>query len=140
MAAGLATLKYIRENDLSTHAEVMGRRLMRHLLQIQKCTRSIGEVRGRGLMIGAEIIDADGKPDALGSQPAYPALARQIQAQCLHRGLIIEIGGRHGTVVRFLPPLIVTPADIDAIAGIFECAVKAAETLQGAGLTTGACA
>lgn len=140
MAAGLATLKYIRENDLSTHAEVMGRRLMRHLREIQRCTRSIGEVRGRGLMIGAEIIDPDGTPDALGSHPAHPALARHIQAQCLHRGLIIEIGGRHSTVVRFLPPLIVTPADLDAIAGIFECAVKAAEDRQRAPLATGACA
>jgi diaminobutyrate-2-oxoglutarate transaminase len=140
MAAGLATLRHIRENELPTHAEAMGQRLMSHLREIQRLTCSIGEVRGRGLMIGVEIVNTEKAPDGLGSYPAHPTLARLIQAQCLHRGLIVEIGGRHGSVVRFLPPLIVTPKDIDSIAGIFECAINAAENLQEARVTAGACA
>lgn len=140
MAAGLATLRHIRESDLPVHAETMGQRLMSHLREIQRRTRSIGEVRGRGLMIGVEIVDTDKVPDALGSYPAHPTLARLIQAQCLHRGLILEIGGRHGSIVRFLPPLIVMPEDIDAVAGIFECAIKAAENLHGTRVTAGVCA
>jgi diaminobutyrate-2-oxoglutarate transaminase len=53
-------------------------------------------------------------------------LARKIQAQCLRRGLIVELGGRQGGVVRFLPPLIVTADDVDRIALIFSDAVAAA--------------
>jgi diaminobutyrate-2-oxoglutarate transaminase len=53
-------------------------------------------------------------------------MARSIQTQALRRGLIVELGGRHDVVVRFLPPLIVTPEEIDKIADIFSDAVQAA--------------
>lgn len=132
MAAGLATLRYMVSEDLPAHAEAMGQRLQAHLGNLQRSSRSIAEVRGRGLMLGVEIVNTDAEPDRLGSYPADPALARQIQVQCLHRGLILEIGGRHGSVMRFLPPLIVTPEEIDAIAGIFHDAVKAAEGMRAA--------
>lgn len=132
MAAGLATLRYMVSEDIPAHAEAMGRRLKTHLCDLQRGSRSIADVRGRGLMLGVEIVNTDAAPDRIGSYPANPTLARQIQVQCLHRGLILEIGGRHGSVVRFLPPLIVTPQEIDAIAGIFREAVKAAECIGAA--------
>lgn len=126
MAAGIATLRFLRENDLPRHAQEMGDRLKAHLQEIQAGTPSIGEVRGRGLMLGVEIVDPAVEANHLGSRPHQPALARQIQAECLRRGLILELGGRHDCVVRFLPPLIVTPKQIDAIAEVFEAGVRAA--------------
>ena len=126
MAAGLATLEVIRRERLPEHAEAVGAYLVERLRAIQAETGLIGDVRGRGLMIGAEVVDPDGRPDALGHPPQDGRTAEAIQQHCLKRGLIIELGGRFGAVVRFLPPLIVTRADIDAICDIFADAVRAA--------------
>ncbi|MOA49286.1 diaminobutyrate--2-oxoglutarate aminotransferase [compost metagenome] len=49
-----------------------------------------------------------------------------MQRECLRRGLIIEVGGRHSSVLRFLPPLIVEAAQIDQIADVFARSVAAA--------------
>jgi len=78
-------------------------------------------------MLGVEVVDTDARPDARGTYPAAPELARRIQSQALRRGLILELGGRNGCVVRFLSPLIVTGEVIDLIASIFGEAVVAAE-------------
>ncbi|MEO1466031.1 MAG: aspartate aminotransferase family protein [Cyanobacteria bacterium J06633_1] len=127
MAAGSATLRYILENRLAEHSDVMGKRLSEYLRQIQNESCSMGEVRGRGLMIGVEIVNPSAEKDFRGNYPAYPQLATCIQAECLRRGLIIEIGGRFSSVVRFLPPLIITSEQIDSISEIFQASVKAAE-------------
>ncbi|WP_277621689.1 aspartate aminotransferase family protein [Cyanobacterium aponinum] len=118
MAAGTATLKYIMENQLVDSVKVLGDRLMQNLQQIQGNHPCIGDVRGRGLMVGVEIVNPHG------GKTAYPELARKIQKACLERGLILELGGRFGTVVRFLPPLIITADQIDAISEIFAQAVE----------------
>lgn len=126
MAAGSATLKVIQEHALHEHAEVMGERLAAHLREIAQRHPQLGDVRGRGLMLGVEVVDPDGPGDTLGRPPAAPALAARIQAECLKRGLILELGGRHGAVIRFLPPLIITAAQLDQVADIFAKAVVAA--------------
>lgn len=126
MAAGIATLRYIQEHQLTEHAQDMGDRLLTHLRQIQTEFPCLGDVRGRGLMVGVEVVDVNGTPNAQGSYPVHPALARQIQQECLRRGLILELGGRYGSVVRFLPPLIVTAEQIDRIGEIVCAAVQAA--------------
>lgn len=123
MATGAATLRFIEEHRLDRHAALMGERLLTHLHRIRQTAPCLGEVRGRGLMVGAEIVDVSDGADDLGAHPPCRELARRIQAECLRLGLIVELGGRQGSVVRFLPPLIVTAKDIDAIAAIFEAAL-----------------
>ncbi|KVU07437.1 aminotransferase class III-fold pyridoxal phosphate-dependent enzyme [Burkholderia ubonensis] len=54
------------------------------------------------------------------------ALAKAIKLNCLQNGLVIETGGRNGAVLRFLPPLIVSEADIHEILNRFEQAVETA--------------
>jgi diaminobutyrate-2-oxoglutarate transaminase len=78
-------------------------------------------------MIGVEIVNPKANANARGGYPQHPMMARQIQAECMRRGLILELGGRHNSVIRFLPPLIVTAEQIDSICEIFQAAVKAAE-------------
>ena len=68
-------------------------------------------------------MDGQGRTDALGLPLAAPALASAIQRKCFQKGLILELGGRHGAVVRFLPPLIITEVQVDIVAGIFAEAV-----------------
>jgi diaminobutyrate-2-oxoglutarate transaminase len=78
----------------------------------------IGDVRGRGLMLGMEIVDPQGALDVQGHPPVDTARAKAFQQACLKRGLIVELGGRFGATVRFLPPLIITEQEIDFVAQI----------------------
>ena len=127
MAAGIAALRYTLEYRLADCAVQLGNRLTTHLQQIQSEVSCIGEIRGRGLMIGVEIVNPHAQANARGCYPQHPLMSRQIQAECMRRGLILELGGRHNSVIRFLPPLIVTAEQIDSICEIFQAAVKAAE-------------
>lgn len=122
MAAGSATLRFIEAERLHENAQRAGQRLMAGLTQLQRDFPQIGDVRGRGLMVGAEIIDRDAPRNAHGQFQAAPAWARALQAQCLRHGLIVELGGRHGSVVRFLPPLIITERQVDLVVEIVACA------------------
>lgn len=126
MAAGLATLKFIKEHDVPGKVEKLGQHLRNHLNELKLDVNCIGDVRGRGLMVGVEIVNAKEKLDRLGHYPQYPELARRIQQECFHRGLILEVGGRHSSVMRFLPPLIVTQQQLNEIARLFSEAVHAA--------------
>ncbi|MDN4527538.1 aspartate aminotransferase family protein [Fictibacillus fluitans] len=126
MAAGTATLSFVKKQNLSAHAKRMGALLSERLGQIQSSYPQIGDVRGRGLMIGAEIVNSEGQKGKNGSLPAAPALASAIQRECFNRGLILEVGGRHGSVIRFLPPLIITEEQVLDVGWIFEQAIQAA--------------
>ncbi|MBP2477827.1 diaminobutyrate-2-oxoglutarate transaminase [Crossiella equi] len=130
MAAGAATLRHVTAEDLPARAAELGTRLLRELRSLQARTRCIGEVRGRGLMLGLEIVDPDTAPDRRGTRPAAPALAAAVREQCLRRGLILELGGRQDSVVRLLPPLVITDAEADTVLNRLAEAVAAAE--QGA--------
>jgi diaminobutyrate-2-oxoglutarate transaminase len=130
MTAGLATLRFIQSEDLPSHAEKMGQFFMHHLQELQHVHSFIGEVRGRGLMLGIEIIDPD-RLDPTGRPEAHPALARAIQKNCLAHGLIIELGGRHGAVMRLLPPLIITSEQVTRVCEILATAFAlTAQTLS----------
>ncbi|WP_295473023.1 aspartate aminotransferase family protein [uncultured Pseudomonas sp.] len=126
MAAGSAVIRYIEAHHLVQHAAEMGQRLRSHLLALQQRTPQLGDVRGLGLMLGVEVVDPAGQPDVQGHAPHDGALASRIQRECLKRGLILELGGRHSSVVRFLPPLIITAEQVDQVARIFARAVESA--------------
>ncbi|CRM12302.1 MULTISPECIES: aspartate aminotransferase family protein [Pseudomonas] len=126
MAAGSAVMRYLKEHDLAGHAAAMGERLAEHLRILQRDFPHLGDIRGRGLMLGVELVDPDGTPDTQGHPPVHRQLAPRVQRECLKRGLILELGGRHGSVVRFLPPLVITAAEVDRVAEIFGRALTAA--------------
>ncbi len=100
-AAALAVLAELAERDLLTNAAVMGERLMAGLRAIT--SQRVREVRGRGLMVGMELKERVGP----------------VVAGLRERGLLAVAAG--ATVVRFLPPLIVQPAEVDrAVALVAE--------------------
>ncbi|MFD9033983.1 diaminobutyrate--2-oxoglutarate transaminase family protein [Streptomyces sp. NPDC059567] len=130
MAAGAATLAYVRENRLADRAATLGARMLGRLQGLAAAHPCIGDVRGRGLMIGVELVDPDATdPGDLGATapPADPALATAVQRECLDRGLIVELGGRHSGVVRLLPPLTLTDEQAEAVLDRFADALAAAE-------------
>ncbi|WP_434674250.1 diaminobutyrate--2-oxoglutarate transaminase [Pseudomonas sp. R1-15] len=122
MAAGAATLRHIISEHLSAHAEVMGQRLMEQVRQLQGDYPCLGQVRGRGLMVGVEVVSDT--PSDTRVPAADTALAQAIQRQCLRLGVILELGGRHGAVVRFLPPLIIQAEEIDVLVELFRVALN----------------
>ncbi|GGX30946.1 diaminobutyrate--2-oxoglutarate transaminase family protein [Streptomyces chryseus] len=141
MAAGAATLAYVRENRLAERAAVLGARMTGRLQGLAADHPCIGDVRGRGLMIGVELVDPEADPDGAGRRtgredgvrtstgvpPAAPALAAAVQQECLERGLIVELGGRHSSVVRLLPPLTLTDEQATAVLDRLADALSAAE-------------
>ena len=121
MVAGQATMRVIKRDCLDRCARTKGRIFRDGLLKIAEHFSFIGDVRGRGLMIGAEIV----KHNAVcGIAPPDGALAKAIKLSCLDSGLIIETGGRDSAVLRFLPPLIISEADIGEILNRFEQACR----------------
>lgn len=125
MAAGEATIAYVLENDLDDHAGEMGTRLRDHLEATAERFGAVGDVRGRGLMLGVEFIDPDATWQGAGPHAPASDFAAAVQAECFDRGLIIELGGRGSATARFLPPLIVSNGQVDEIAAIFDEAVAA---------------
>jgi diaminobutyrate-2-oxoglutarate transaminase len=102
-AAGNAAIEFMVEYDLAGYVADLGESVLGWLKEIEPNSRIIGEARGRGLMLGVELVK-----DKATKGPA-PELARQVRTQCHRRGLLIEIGGHYFNVARFLPPLVVTP-------------------------------
>lgn len=105
-AAGLATIRHVRANDLQSNAQRMGARLREGLSSGIGDVSWIGEVRGRGLMLAIETVHDDSiHPD--------PAKAVAIAEGCKERGLLVGKGGLYGNVVRIAPMLNVTENEID---------------------------
>jgi diaminobutyrate-2-oxoglutarate transaminase len=102
MAAGAAALEFALENDLPAHAGRLGELALSTLREAAGDLASVGEVRGRGLMIGIELVR-----DTHTKEP-WRELAGEVRRACCQRGLIIELGGHYGNVARFLPPLVLT--------------------------------
>ncbi|TDC66624.1 aminotransferase class III-fold pyridoxal phosphate-dependent enzyme [Micromonospora sp. KC207] len=127
MAAGTATLRYVAEAGLVQRAAEVGDRIMRELRTVQTRQPCIGQVRGRGLMIGVEIVRPDAESDARGARPAAPDIAREIRSQCLRRDLLVELGGRNDAVVRLLPPLTITDDEATTVVERLAEAIVAAE-------------
>jgi diaminobutyrate-2-oxoglutarate transaminase len=88
---------------------------------LEKDSPILGEVRGKGLMLGVEFVK-----DKATKEPA-PESARSVRSACHRRGLLIEIGGHYNNVARFLPPLVLTEELAQKGLAIFADTVKEVE-------------
>ena len=107
-AAALATLDLV-ENELAANAAARGTQLLEGLSALAERSPLIGDVRGRGLMIGFDLPDHD--------------TAAAIEQECFHRGLLVLTCGRRG--VRLAPPLVVGAEQCDIALGIIADACEA---------------
>ena len=115
-AAGLATLDVMREEKLPENAAQVGTYLMKQIQEMQSGNPSIGDVRGRGLMIGVEFVKSDGSgnPDAV---------KKIIQKGHEHSTLMIT-AGTNDDVVRLAPPLVLNYEQADEFLDVFSKCVS----------------
>ena len=117
-AAGMAVINVVEEEDLRGNAARMGARLMEGLWALAKSHLLIGDVRGRGLIVGVELVrDRDSR------EPASREAAR-LAYRCFELGLIVIYCGLYGNVIELTPPLTITAADVDKALAIFDEALS----------------
>ncbi|ELP70779.1 aspartate aminotransferase family protein [Streptomyces turgidiscabies] len=118
MAAGLANLNYLLEHDLQGNARRVGGLLIERLRAVAAQLPGVREVRGRGLMIGVELV----KP---GTDTADPETAAAVLEAAREEGLLLGKGGGHNTsALRIAPPLSLTVAEAEEGAAILERALR----------------
>jgi 4-aminobutyrate aminotransferase len=108
-AAGLASIMAIKEEGLISNAQRIGLRLINGLKDIAEKAPRVGDVRGRGLMIGIELVE-----DKATKRAAREA-ANKIKDDLFKKGLIVGTGGIRKNVVRILPPLVINDEDADIL-------------------------
>jgi 2,2-dialkylglycine decarboxylase (pyruvate) len=121
-AGGLAVLDVVEEEGLVDLAAERGRYLMHRLAELQAAHEQIGDVRGRGLLVGVELVT-----DRASKEPA-DALGSAVTDECLARGLSMNIvrSGKMANCLRLAPPLNVTEEEIDIAIEILDASVQAA--------------
>jgi len=112
--AALETIKVLRAG-LIQNAETVGNHLLDRLLALKDKYPLIGDVRGKGLMVGVELVR-----DRQTKERATTERDRIVQAM-FKRGVLILGAGRNA--LRFAPPLVITTAQIDSVLDVFEQAV-----------------
>ena len=105
--AGLAVLDYIEEHHLTENAYARGKQLRAGLRELARKHPIIGDVRGLGLMDGAEFVHADGSP--------APEELDNVLEALLDRGFIVGKNGAARNVLAFQPPLIITEENINEV-------------------------
>ena len=118
MRAGLRAMEYIEEHDLLAHARDLGEYIRDRLRRTD--ASCLGDVRGKGLFIGAEFDDTDRKSGA--------DIVSEIQTYCYRHGVIVWTAGRRGNVLRLLPPLVMTHAQAEIGLDIICSAIDEATT------------
>jgi 4-aminobutyrate aminotransferase len=116
-AAALATLDLV-QREYAANAAVVGDYFIDRLRALQRRFECIGDVRGKGLMIGAELISGprERQPDS--------ALCQRVLTRAFHNGLLLLSCGV--STLRFIPPLLVSRAQVDEATALLEVALTEA--------------
>lgn len=125
-AAGEESLNIIVDEDLPARAAYIERRIKDAFADMAKEHELIGDVRGRGVLLGIELVT-----DREKRTPA-DAIAQQIFRYCFDNGLIFQIRGARGlrNVIRLVPPMTTTDDEVDLAMSIIHDAVKAVERVK----------
>ncbi|MEU6643346.1 aspartate aminotransferase family protein [Saccharomonospora sp. NPDC046836] len=122
-AGAKATLDYLLDHDLQGNAAKLGDRLLAGLRDIGSRHAIVGDVRGKGLMVGVELV----RPG--GTDPNPPAAAAVLE-ETKARGLLVGKGGLHNNVIRLAPPMTLTD---DEARQALEILGEAISAVAGAG-------
>ena len=106
-AQGMAVLEVIEREKLQENSQTIGNRLLAGLNQLKEKYKLIGDVRGKGLLLGIELVK-----DQQSKEPAKEECA-QILETCKEMGLLLGKGGLWGQTIRFSPPMCINEQDAD---------------------------
>ncbi|MCP3903591.1 MAG: aspartate aminotransferase family protein [Planctomycetes bacterium] len=120
-AQGMATLDVLLDENVQAHAKQVGKRLLDGLRELQRMHALIGDIRGRGLMVGVELVT-----DRKTKQPATQQTADVLE-RTKDLGLLVGKGGYFGNVLRIKPPMCLTEADIDFMLSVLDVAIGEAK-------------
>ena len=120
MKAGTIVLNRVSKPEFLADVARKGDLIRSKLNDLKAKVSIIGDVRGKGLMIGTEFVDPKGEKDCIGSLPTSGEIAAKVQKLCFENGLIVEKGGRNGSVMRCLCALNITDEDLNKAWEIFE--------------------
>jgi 4-aminobutyrate aminotransferase len=115
-AGAVATLDYILAHDTQANCAALGELLRSGLRGLAERLPLIGDVRGKGLMIGLELVTPEGAPN--------PAAAAAALAECRAGGLLVGKGGLHGNVLRLAPPMTLTEDEAREGLGLLTEAIE----------------
>jgi 4-aminobutyrate aminotransferase len=118
--AALANLDYLLAHDLQANAKAVGDFLLEGLRRLAERSNMVGDVRGKGLMIGVELVEP-------GTATPSPRAAGRILEETRARGLLVGKGGLYGNVLRIAPPLSVSMQEAEEALALLGDAFKAAE-------------
>lgn len=127
-AAGLATIDYIHEHNLVSHAADLGQYALTRLEKLRTKHRLVGDARGIGLLLGLELVKNQE------TRERAPQEAEQVMYECLTRGISFKL--TMGNLITLTPPLIVTQTEMDQALDIVDAALETvgisnADTSQG---------
>jgi alanine-glyoxylate transaminase/(R)-3-amino-2-methylpropionate-pyruvate transaminase len=122
MAAGEAVLEVIAEERLQERARTLGQRFRRGLLELAERHPLVGDVRGKGLLIGVELVT-----DRKTKEPAAAAAASVLE-HARELGLLIGKGGLWGNVLRIKPSLVLSEEDVDFGLAVLDLAFERASS------------
>uniref|UniRef100_A0A023F4P8 Alanine--glyoxylate aminotransferase 2, mitochondrial n=2 Tax=Triatoma infestans TaxID=30076 RepID=A0A023F4P8_TRIIF len=105
---GMKTLQVIEEEQLQKNCKIVGTHLLTQLAQLRDEFEFVGDVRGKGLMIGIELVKKKATKEPMAAKPIA-----DIWEACKDMGLLIGRGGINGNVFRIKPPMCVTKEDAD---------------------------
>jgi alanine-glyoxylate transaminase/(R)-3-amino-2-methylpropionate-pyruvate transaminase len=117
MAAGLAVLDVIDEENLQENARVVGGRFLKGLHRLREQHPLVRHVRGLGLMLGVELADP-----LTGAPASAPAL--EVLEAAREMGVLLGKGGLDGNVLRIKPPLCITAEDVDFALDVLDRALE----------------
>jgi 4-aminobutyrate aminotransferase len=115
-AASLATIEAIEEENLLEKSRILAEQAMERLKQLAWQNPLIGDIRGIGMMIGIEFITRTGEP--------HREACQKVLDYCLEKGLILINCGGERNIIRFIPPLNTTEAELDRALTILEGGVE----------------
>ena len=118
-AAGLKVLDVIEKENLTGRANEIGKKITKRFAEWKEKYECVGDVRGLGAMIGVEFVK-----DKVSKEPDAQLVSDIIQYSA-HHGLLMENAGTYGNVIRFLAPLVMTDAQLEAGLKIYEDAILA---------------
>jgi 4-aminobutyrate aminotransferase-like enzyme len=116
----VATLRVIEDERLCENSARLGAWLLGRLEDLATRHPAMGEVRGRGLMVGVELVE-----DRKTMTPAAQ-LATRVRTACRERGLIVGVGGFFGNVVRIQPPLVISQEQLGSALGTLDAVLTEA--------------